>query len=1071
MKIILLSLALLVCLALASVVCAAQQQQGPMPLQSLALSRTQIAFEYAGDIWIMERSGGEAHRLTTHPALERLPVFSPDGAQVAFSRYNPAGGPFSWDVYVVAASGGEPQRLTYHPDADLTVGWTPDSKNVLFTSFRDRYAYLGYRLYTIPREGGFPTPLPIPSAIDGSYAPDGKRVAYTPLFSPNNFSWRNYRGGLVSWVTILNLADGTTEDVPRGGGNDRAPMWAGDRLYFISDRDGTANLFSYDPATRKVAQLTRYERYDIKSAAAFDDTIAFVQDGRVHLLDLKTGATHDVDVRVTGDFPEVKPRTIDAARWLGSINLSPNGNQILFGARGEILTVNVESGESVNLTKTSGVAERNPVWSPDGKSIAYFSDESGEYQLHIRPAQGGQDSAVRRISIEQHPSFYNELGWSPDSKKLAFSDSHLNLWYVDLDRGGAAIKVDTATHTDGTRYFHPSWSPDSLWITYSKYQANRQRAIFVHSLKTGASQQVSSAEMDARWPTFDLNGRYLYFTASTNSGPVKYGMSAMPFGPQVTRSLYAVVLRNGDPSPLSALADQRQNADESSSFRIDVDDINRRVVRVPVDGRNPDRLMAGKPGVLFVVDGPVLYRFVTGTQKPEKFIEGAGTYRISTDGSRLLLRRSGRWAVVSADAPPSSGDAGVIQLKPMQMTIDPRAEWRQIYNEAWHVVREYFYDPHFHGQNLDELAAHYRAYLPNIVTRDDLNHLGRDMFSQLSVSHITGIEGGDTLSAGGTSENIGLLGADFQVDGGRYRIAHIYRGNNSVEGLQAPLGQPGLDVREGDYLLAVDGEELSVARNLFQYFIGKAGKPVEIKVAAQGSGQGARTFKVVPLASEYALRQYDWIERNRRRVRELSGGRLAYIYLPDTSTNGYETFNREFYAQLDRQGLILDERFNAGGVGADYIIEALRRAPLQSAVPREGGDISMPVGMINGPKVMLINEMAGSGGDTLAWMWRQSGIGPIVGKRTSGLGVGASGQDLIDGGRINVPDWGWYNPTRGIWDIENHGVAPDIEVEITIADWRAGRDPQLERAVQIALEQLRRRPATQPRRPTYPVFR
>lgn len=1044
----------------------AAQTQSPMPLQTPALSRTHIAFAYAGDIWIVERAGGEARRLTTHPGLERLPAFSPDGSSIAFARNNPAGGPLSWDVYTVSVSGGEPRRLTFHPDADIPAGWTPDGKSVLFTSFRDRIAYLGYRLYTVPSTGGFPTPLPLPSAIQGSFSSDGKRLAYSPLWGLSAQTWRNYRGGTTSRILIGDLPDGRTEEIPRAdGSSDSHPMWVGEKVYFLSDRTGTSNLFSYDAATRKVEQLTSYEKYDVKAAASSDDALVFVQDGALRLLDLRTNETRTVLIRAAGDFTETKPRTIDALRWISWSALSPDGQAVLFGARGEVLTVNAKTGDAANLTKTSGVAERYPLVSPDGKWIAYFSDESGEYELHIRAAAG--DGAVRRISIEKQPSFYNELAWSPDSRKLVFSDAHLALWYVDLEKGAVARKADTATLSDGTKYFQPSWSPGSSWLAYSKYQPNRQRAIFIYSLETGKSYQVSSPDTDARWPVFDQNGKYLYFTGSTSSGPVKYGMSAMPFNQQVTRGLYAAVLRGNDLSPLVPASGAESIG---KPFSIDADGINSRVVRVPYEGRNADRLMAGKQGTVFIVEGGTIYRFVAGTEKPEKFAEGAGNYRISNDGSRLLLRRRGVWAIVPTDAPPKADD-GVLPLKSLEIQIDPREEWKQIYNEAWRVVREYFYDPNFHGQNLAELKAHYSAYLPNVVTRESLNDLAMEMFSHLSVSHIAGISGGDLPSAGGESEKIGLLGADYEVDAGRYKFKRIYRGKNAVEGLQAPLGQPGLNVKEGEYLLAVDGVDVNAAQNLYQYFTGKAGKAIEIKVSPGPDGQRARTLRVVPAASEYLIRQYDWVEQNRRRVEELSGGRLAYIYLPDTFSSGYEIFNREFYAQLDKQGLILDERFNQGGVAADYIIETLRRVPLQSARLREGSDISMPVGMIAGPKVMLTNEMSGSGGDTLPWMWRQSGLGLIVGKRTAGLGVGASGQDLIDGGRISVPDWGWYNPAKGIWDIENRGVAPDLEVENTLSDWRAGRDTQLEKAVEIALDELKKRPPAQPRRPQYPVYK
>jgi tricorn protease len=1060
------TLTLLVCLGLSFGLTQAQSTNR-MPLQSPALSRTHIAFAYAGDIWVVERAGGEARRLTDNPALEGVPVFSPDGQTIAFARNNPASGRLSWDVYTVPVTGGDARRLTYHPDLDIPVGWTADGQRVLFTSFRERMAYLGYRLYTIPKEGGFPAPLPVHSGIDGSFSPDGKRLAFTPLWGLSAQTWRNYRGGATSRILIADLSGDSAraEEIPRpADANDSEPMWVGEKVYFVSTRTGTSNLFGYDTASREVKQLTRYEKYDVKSAAASDDALVFVQDGQLHLLDLKTNAERTVEVRFSAEFPETKPRTIDALKWISWSALSPAGESVLFGARGEILIVNPKTGEVVNVTKSAGVAERYPAWSPDGKWLAYFSDESGENELHLRSMNGGAET-VRRIPVEKQPSFYNELAWSPDSRKLAFSDAHLSLWYVDLETGAVPRKADTALLSDGTRYFQPTWSPDSNWLAYSKYQPNRQRAVFLYSIANAKSYQVSAPDTDARWPVFDQNGKYLYFTGSTNSGTVKYGMSAMPFNQQVTRGVYAAVLRENDSAPTVAT-----DKDESRAFAVDVAGIAGRVVRLPFEGRSADRLMAGRSGRLFIQEGGTLYRYTVGAEKPEKFSEGAGNYRMSTDGSRLLLRRRGVWALVSTDAPPKP-DEGVLPFKSLDLVIDPRAEWRQIYNEGWRVVREYFYDPNMHGQNLSELKAHYAAYLPNIVTREDLNNLAMEMFSHLSVSHISGITGGDTPQVAGEDEKIGLLGADFEVAGGRYKFARIFRGNNALEGVQAPLGQPGVNVKEGEYLLSVDGAEASAAQNLYKYFMGKAGKRVEIKVAPEPDGKGARTIRVVPLASEYAIRQYDWIERNRRRVAEMSRGRLAYIYLPDTFNSGYEIFNREFYAQLDKQGVIVDERFNQGGVAADYIIEALRRTPLQAARLREGMDVSMPMGMIQGPKVMLTNEMSVSGGDTLPWMWRQAGLGLIVGKRTGGLGVGASAQELIDGGRINVPDWGWYNPVKGVWDIENRGVAPDVDVEITLADWLEGRDPQLEKAVELALKALESRPTPPPKRPQYPVYK
>ena len=1040
------------------------QSQGPLLLENPTLSRTKIAFSHAGDIWLVDRSGGTAQRLTTHAAREVLPTFSPDGSQVAFARFNPATGPLGWDVYVVSAAGGEARRVTYHPDLDLAVGWTRDGQHILVTSFRDRTASIVGRLYTIPVQGGFETEVPVPRGWQGSFSPTGDRIACAPLFNMREFrSWRNYRGGATSRVWLVKLSDSSTEVIPHGNFNDTDPMWIGDRVYFVSDRAGTENLFSYDTVRKTITQLTRYEKYGVKSASANGESIVFNQGGAIHLFNLETNQVTSIDVRLSGEFPELTPRKIDPAQSTVA-GLSPGATHLLLAMRGEIFTGNAATGEVTNITKTGRAVERNPVWSPDGKWIAYFSDESGEMELHLQAAPAG---AVRRIPIEKKSSFYSELRWSPDSKKLVFSDSHLTLWCFDLGKN-AAHRIDNARHTDNESPFNPSWSPDSAWLAYAKYGVNRVRSITLYSFETGKTTTVTRPHMDTYQPLFDNNGKYLYFIGSNRTGLTEsHRMSGFPFRGQITRDLYAVVLNSLDPSPL--MVDEKAAAARASRVVIDLEKISDRILLMPFWPSGARGIIVGKAGTLFVVERSALHKFVNGKSGLEKFVEGADSFRISSDGGRLLLKRQGVWSVVSTDAPPKPED-GRLKLNPIELTIDPREEWQQMFGEAWRRMRESFYDPNLHGQNLAGLQAHYAAYLPNISTREDLNTLFKEMFSHLSVSHIS-IGGGDVaVPQGGFDETVGLLGIDVEIDSGRYRIKRILRGDNTRQ-IYSPLARPGVNVTAGQYILAVDGIDINVDKNFYHYFLNKTNKAVSLKVASTAEGRDARTVRVVPIPNEAGLRNYDWIEGNRLRVAELSGGKLGYLYLPDTADAGYNAFNRDFYAQLDKQGLIVDGRFNTGGVAADYIIDALRRMPLQQAQLRDAEDIRLPTGIINGPKVLLTNESAGSGGDTFPWMWQKTKIGPIVGTRTGGLGIGATAYDLIDGGSLQVPDWGWYDPQTGKWIVENRGVTPDYELEILPPAWRAGRDPQLEKAVELAMEALKKTKIPPSRRPGYPVYK
>lgn len=1045
--------------------------QTPLLFQSPSVSRTQIAFGYAGHVWLVGRDGGEARRLTNLSGEEGRALFSPDGTRLAFWRNS--GG--NMDVYVAALPSSEPKRLTYHPKEDAPVGWTPDGKEILFTSRRASDNFL--RLYAISADGGFERELPFPLAEDGAISPDGTRIAYQPRWDSTR-SWRNYRGGTTTPIWIATLSDSRIADtVPRQNSNDAHPMWNGKNLYFTSDRTGTVNLFVYDTASKTVRQLTHFAKWDIKGVGAGDDAIVLAQNGTLRLFDLKTQQLQSVPVTVREDSPETKPRTLKAAPWIRAYDLSPTGEELIFAARGELLAMTARTGESRNLTQSSGVAERSPAWSPDGKSIACFSDESGEYQLHLRSATDGK--TIRKIPVESHPSFYSELVWSPDGRKLAFSDKRLALWFVNLDKG-TPQRIDVSTYSGQDQYF-PAWSPDSRWLAYSKYQPNRLRALCLYSLDTAKTTTVTDGRSDVEFPVFDKNGQVLYFTSSADAGPGKvFGMSSFAFDVHTTRSVGMVILSKDKTSPLIPVGKREDLSLPLQAVRLDIEDIGQRIHYLPIPQRNYVSLAAGKPGILFLLESgmaPIfegrgeqtLFRFDLSTRKWDKWIEDVSSFVLSSDGSTLLYQRGRDWAVAAADAPPKPGE-GKVALDGLQIVLDPRSEWRQMFHESWRIMRDYFYDPRYHGQNLSELEKVYAAYLPNVATRSDLNTLFREMFSHMTVGHMQ-IGGGD-VPPPATRENVGMLGADYEIANGRYRISRIYRGDNSSLLLTAPLAQPGSAVREGEYLLAVDGEEIKAETNLYRYFVGKAGKPVQLRIGAEPEGRQSRVVTVVPMPGENTLRQFDWVEGNRRKVAEMSAGRLGYLYLPDTGLQGYRDFVRDFYAQLDKEGLIIDERFNSGGAAADFILEALQRVPLSYYAFREGTDFPFPMGVVRGPKVMLINEYAGSGGDTLPWLFREAKIGTLVGMRTWGGGIGGfvPNPEFLDGGRMLAPNRAFFNPRKGMLDIENRGVSPDIEVELLPAEWRKGHDTQLEKAVRVALDSLRRNPPEPPKRPVSPAY-
>jgi tricorn protease len=1064
-----------------------------------AVSANNLAFIYGGDLYVADLNGTgnptNVRRLTSDDGVESNPALSPDGRTIAFSAQYDG----NVDVFTVPVTGGAPTRLTWHPVADVVQGFTSDGKGVLFTSQRATFTGRYAQLFVVPVAGGMEEALPIPNAARATYSPDGQRIAYNPI-GPRFQQWKQYRGGTVSRLWLHNTKGHAIEKIPQpeSRSNDTDPMWIGDTVFFRSDRSGEFNVFAYDVKTKQVRQITRHTDFPVLTASSGAGRIVYEQAGVLHVLDPQSGVSRRLSIAVASDLRETRARFAKGARWIRDATLSPTGARAAFGFRGEIVTVPAEKGDVRNLTNSVSVHDRYPAWSPDGRSIAWFSDKSGEYQLYI----GAQDGKGEPRAIKvQGEGFYQAPVWSPDSQRIAYFDNSQSVFWLDV-KTGVSKKVAAQPIYGPIVSITYAWSPDSKWLAYAMDNQAMITTVYVHSTTQEKSFQVSDGLSDVSDPVFDKSGKYLYFFGSTDAGPGNDWFAQSNADMQTTYGIYLAVLPNDVVSPLARESDEEKPGDDkkpeekpadkaaekpadkapapvpeekapatkNAAFRIDLEGLEYRILDLPIAPAALSNLQTGAAGQVYylkTVDGKTsLNRYDLNTRKNETLLPEAADFVVSADGKKLLYRNANAWSIVST-AKAIAPSEGRIAVDSIEVRVDPRAEWKQIFDEAWRINRDYFYAPNMHGVNWELQRTKYAEFLPYAATRADVNRVMQWMSSELAVGHHN-VGGGDSLAEPRTVPG-GLLGADYEIANNRYRLKKVFGGLNWNPQLRAPLTEPGVNAKAGEYVIAVNGRDLRPPTNIYSLFENTSGKIVELTLGPNADGSGSRTVQVVPVANEGALRNRDWVEANLKKVDKATGGRVAYVYVPNTGGSGHTYFKRYFYPQVHKDAIIVDERFNAGGSVADYYIDLLRRPFIANWAMRYGADLKTPFASIQGPKAMIIDETAGSGGDLLPWMFRKYKMGPLVGQRTWGGLVGILGFPvLMDGGSITAPNLAIWSPEDG-WIVENEGVPPDVEVEQTPADVIAGRDPQLEKAIELVMADLKKNPPAKPARPAYPV--
>ncbi|MBS1708433.1 MAG: PD40 domain-containing protein [Armatimonadetes bacterium] len=1040
-------------------------ESGPLLVREPTVNATSIVFTFSGDLWSVPRSGGQAVRLTSSPGIEAHPFFSPDGKWIAFTGQYDGNA----DVFVMPATGGVPKRLTAHPSPDIVSGWTPDGKSVVFTSQMNSNSDYT-RMFTVPVTGGFPTQLPFPAGQMGAVSPDGKQIAYVPNIKWEQ-AWKRYRGGQAYPIWLGQMSDSKVVKLPRKTENIFNPAWLGNKIYYISDVRGPAGIMSYDPTTGRSQDEVKGDGFDVKALSAGPDTIVYEKLGGIYLYDPAKKQSTKVDIEISGDFPEIRPQFKNLAPFISDVSISPTGQRLVVSARGYVFTVPATKGDTRIVNEAPGLHRREGAWSPDGKTIAYITDPNITEELELFDVQTEKS---RKVKLGGFTSTFGNLSWSPDSKKIAYQDYEKNIWITEVE-SGKTTKVDHSVYNDPQFNTSLNWSPDSGWLTYSRDLDSHVHAVFLYELATGKFHQITDGMADAVEPVFDRSGKYIFFAASTQFGQAASWLDLSSLNqPNVPASLYIVVLKKDGGDPLAPESDEEPVKEEpkgdkpggppagapkppSNKTEIDLDGIQGRTVALPGTLTGVSRIVAGPSGSFFVLvpakrttgisfDGPPsLLKYTMADRKLAPFAPAVSQVKVTADGNKLVLF-SGGISIVPAAAPGAAPGQGAVNLGGLVAKIEPQVEWAHMVHEAWYREKVQFYDPGVHGIDTEAMAKKYSAFVPNITSREDLNYLFEDMMGEVSVGHM--FPGGGDTPAGPASVDGGLLGADYTFENGRYKIARVYTGENWNGTLRGPLAKVGVDAKAGEYVLEIDGKELTQATDIYVALENKAGKQVKVKLGPNADGTGSRVVTVVPTGSEFPLRLWAWREDNRRYVAEKTGGRAAYVHIPDTAEGAWSQFTRFFYAQTDKDGMVVDERFNHGGFIADFLVDQLGRTLDAAYYPRAGKPWPSPGGAIYGPKVLLANEMSGSGGDMFPWLFRHRKLGPIIGKRTWGGLIAAFGFQLADGGQINAPDCSFFDPRTGKWMVEGWGTDVDIDVDFDPYLWRQGRDSQLDRAIE-----------------------
>ena len=1070
-------------------------QEETLLLRSPSISETHLTFVYGGDVWVADKNGANPRRVTTNPGVESNPIFSPDGKQIAFSGNYDGNN----DVYTIPVYGGEPKRVTFHPAGDVVRGWL-NNNEVYFSTTREFQYSLGSRLYKSSTTSAVDLPLMMPEAYQGSPSADGRYWAYIKNSDPterDRVAFKRYRGGGMVTIWIFDTQTKNVEAIPGDKCNDVKPVWLGSKVYFLSDRDKIVNLFSYDTSTKKVEKLTNYKDYDVRTLQGRGNELVFEQAGRIHLLETNSKKVNTLKIAIAADPMYKRTKYVQVRDDIREFNISPTGQRVLFQSRGEIISVPKEKGEARNISNAPGSHEKFPAWSPNGKWISYLSDANGKYQVVLRDQKGIEEPTYIDLGKD---IFYFDPIWSPDSKKLIYCDAHLNLYYVDVNTK-KVVFVDSdklASQTGRTgNAFSPSWSFDSEWLAYEKTLNNGLRAVFMYNLTTKVAQQITDGMSYAGQPTFSRDGKYLFFTASTNVGLSNSGLHMSAYDRSPNFNVYAFLLSKKTPNIFKNESDEEtvkedkkeekkeepkkedKKDDKKSTAKsespakpaedkleVDFDNINRRIIALPLKS-GYYRLNGGVDKMLVYQNGGTIGAFDLEKAEDKVLIENARGFEISADGKKMLYSSGRDYFIVAAGQKPAP-NSGKVNIDNIQFEVNPSAEWKQIFNEVWAMQKEYFYVENMHGADWKAVKAKYEKFVPYVNHRSDLGYLLNEMMGELVVGHAY-IYPGDQPSS--PSVSTGTLGADLEYVNGVYKINKIFNTLEWNPTFKAPLAVPGLNIEEGQYIVAVNGIKLTPDVNLYKLLENKVDKQIVLKVNTKPSLDGAREVIVKPISfgQEISLRQTDKIEGNRKKVDELSNGQIAYVYMPNTGREGYVNFNRYYFSQMDKKALLLDERNNGGGSVADYVIDLLSRDLIAGWGIRDGKSFTTPGNGIYGPKAMIINENAGSGGDMMPYMFRHKGLGKLVGRTTMGILVGISGYpSLLDGGSITSPNFGVFD-LKGNYIIENEGVAPDVFVEQMPKDLLEGRDPQLERTVQLLLEEMKTYPYKEIKKPADPI--